>query len=850
MPNPISTAPTPTLASGQGSLEATSFTFTAGASTESSIIVVDREPVKIVSFGVTGAGVITVLQVAGVADSELSEPYVPNWEPLELTADRNEVVLFRSGRYKLQSEGLSANATAFWWPFSMTHEWHDDVAEALRYLCSCVAPKEVTLVSGPGIMIQNLGGGSWRVTNTGVVGVLDSTTVDHTITNGVLNSHVKISEDPENELFARDDGLYASISDPNAPCRLGDLVQPTEDPARLLRFLVLDSRDNCMRWVPARALANYLCVFDCEEGPPPPTNCCALAFSHTLQSGGAVGVGDTRTLTITATGSSALACRAFTNALDIASLQADSNGWRYTGSSFTGANPFTGVDFNASAITTWTLVLEFTAIACSPSGRSINLTATGNCRNSQGQPIVGSDVAYPLAVTLPAVTLNCAEPPPPGSCCNLQIAGTASIPTGPVAVGTTATVQITSTAASALNCHGRLFITALEPLIPTGWVIDSVASTASGQDIRTGINHNTAGLGAITNTIVLRAVACQTGGARSLTVTGACFNSFGSQINDTFVTETFNFTFPTVNSNCSGGGPNPECGIVLSHTETPPPPPVVVGSTYTISFTYAGSNAFENRAKSTATGWPIGAPTGWVPESYSIVGLPPGVDPVVTPVDFYSLGITSFTINFVYRAATVSATTSLITHSIGAFCVNSAGQTIDGSYKQYNMQATLPVIGTGGVGPAPDCCGLNLDIATLGAVVQKCETLTVQIVATANASTAQCAARTEPFSTAILGSAPLGFTLVSTQTLLPNNSPAPFNAQDGVDFRAAGVTGWKLNMVLRATACRPQGEPLDFTVNVAGGCVNSKGAYIAPPANSPLMAIVLPAYENCAGVCP
>lgn len=860
MSNPISKAPTPTLASGVSEVEMGSSTFTANSDL-SPIIVVDREPVKIVSFNITGNTALVVNHIATIGSTEIMEPYRPNGEEVTLNANRNEVILHRSGRYRLEARNIQTQVTAFWWQFSMTHEWYDEIAEALRFLCSCVSPQDVQLVAGPGIAIENLGGGSWRISNTGIINASNSTTVEHQVTNGVLNSHVKISEDPNNELFARDDGLYATVNVSNVPCALGQAIQPTAIPVRNLRFVVLDN-NNCLRWVSPRALANYVCDYDCEgEPPPPPSNCCNLVFNHTVSFPTLVEVGSTATITITATGSNAAICRAVTNSVNISSALGNLNGWQLDNTSFTGANPFTLVDFNTSNITTWSLTLRFIATECNSNGRVISLTPTGFCRNAQGQLIPNSQITYPISVTLPAITDKCGEPPPPPpSCCGLSISSSTIIPPGPLAVGDTITIQITSIASTFASCHGRLFVNNLADLVGSGWVIDSVTSSPPGQSIQTGVNHNAAGSNTIVNTIVLRATECVSASTRTLTVSGACFNEFSNQITNTFVQETFTYNLPQVNANCSGG-PGPECGISFSGIITYPNPPVTVGSTLTVQITVNGSNNPNNKTVSLPLGIPFPIGSGWSFPSITISGLPPSFDPITQPVDFAAAGVTSFTVTYTYTATALTQGNpgvGIITPS--ALCRNALGQDIDGSFRSAEYQVVWPQIVAGGGGgpPTPNCCGLSIDQSPLqnltrppSEVVHKCDEFAYSITATTTTNTAQCHAVTQAFNPFYVPPPFVNkyqvYNVVATRA---DGSPLPpgVNPANGVDFFAAGITDWKVTIFIRILQCFS--EPMDHILTIRGACVNQQGIPIGDVQEFITDIIVPMAQAGCSEPCP
>jgi hypothetical protein len=845
MANEISKTPTPSLASGQSEVLMGSHVFSA-LNLTSPIIVVDREPVKVVVFGLTGDATVTVHQVFGVNDDLVSEEYRPYPQGLVFSSDRNEIILQRSGRYRLVGAEITQEVRAFWWNFSMTHEWTDIIEEALRYLCACVRPNDVELVAGNGILVENLGGGTWRVTNTAIHTAVDTATVDHQIVSGVLSSHVKLSEDPGNEMFARDDGLYATISDPNAPCNLGNLVQPFNGRVRNARFLVLDNQ-GCIRWVRARSLANYICDFECEEEPPP-SSCCALTFTHSVQTIESVGVGTTVQITLTATGSNSAACRAFTNSLAFSPLIGQSvNGWRYDGVSFSGANPFTNVDFNTANITSWSAVFTFVATECNSNGRNISFTATGNCRNSLGQIISGSEVTYPVSVTLPPITENCGGVEPPPSCCGLGISISYTPLSGPVAVGAYFDVTVLSVSSPSSNCHGRLFPNDLLALTPAGWVVDSVTSTPTGQDIRTGVNHSIAGTSFITNVIRLRAVECVPAASPPFTVSGACFNSFGNQLVDTFVSETAIISFPQVNANCEGGPPPGSCSSSYSHSISSISSPVSVGDTFYLDVTLTGTNAAAARTKNFALNQPASIPSGWTLQSINVIGLPPAYDPVNSEVDFHLANVTSFTVRYTFVASALNSggTSNFV---VSARCVDSSGNTLPGTIINYPINIQFPAVTNTGTGPTPTCCGLSLDVESVIPVGGKCEIAEVVFVVTSNSPTPSCAARTEPFAPTVGG--PNVFTIISTETLLLDNSPAPFDARNGVDFRTRGVSGWKLRVRARAINCVGEPEPSDMAISFSGGCVNEAGNYIGgSPSSYSAIAIIGSPITNCTAIC-
>jgi hypothetical protein len=833
MANPISKSPTPTLASGQSTVLLSSAAFSPTVQDSSPVIVVDREPVKIAAFGLTGDSRLTVLQVADVGSSEISEEYRPNGEEIALTSERNEVVLHRSGRYRLAASDIEGPVKAFWWPFSMTHEWYDEIAEALRFLCTCVSPQDVQIVAGPGITIQNLGSGSWRVSNAGLFGVFESPTVAHEITDGVLNSHVKLSEDPGNELFARDDGLYAAISDPNAPCNLGALVQPASAPVSQLKFVVLDS-NNCLRWVRARSFANYMCEFDCEETPPP-SNCCNLQFTHSVIGSGPYGLGDTITLRITATGSNLAACRAFTNGVSVANILGTVNGWRFLDSVFSGVNPFTNTDFFTSNVTSWTLDLIFSAEACNPSGRVLSMTLDGNCRNAFGQTIEGSGVVYPINVTLPAITEDCAVvlPPPPGGCCGLNIAVTTSFPAAPVSVGQTATIEVVSVARADSACHGRLFVVdtaALNALVAgTGWVVDSLSSTAPGQTLSTGINHNAAGLTSITSTINLKANSCDPGATRTLTVQGACFNSFVNQLPDSFVDGSAPVVFPAVTLNCDGEPPPPaDCGINVQFVLTPPTAPVIVGSTFTLAVTVFGSNNVNNRTRTFPLGSPA-VPAGWAISS--VTDTVPVLDTTATEIDFFVNNITQFTTTYTFLATALTESSVSVDWLVRALCVNNLGVPIANSTREFPTNLTFPAV-TGVVGN-PNCCNFQSTQATpqysafpipVGGQVTLVGTIT------SNTPTQACRLRLDPIPAPVFNIAGR-FTLQSVSFARGDGSPLPPGVNPGVggvDFWTANINSLRVTVIMQASSCNPEPpELIDVDLTVTGGCVDASGQYIS-----------------------
>jgi uncharacterized repeat protein (TIGR01451 family) len=232
-------------------------------------IAVDREPVKIIAFGLDTDEFIEVLHLVGESSGDNFEAYKPLDGSLRLTSDKNELVLGKSGRYRLRFEGTHGNMHCFWWQFSMTHEWANEVlAEGLRKLCECLQPPPFGLVAGPGIQVNQLNGVTWRITNAGIINASDSTTIDHTVADPsppsvvrYLLSAVKISGYEGNLVEARPDGLYVNLSSELTACGLGANIQQTRDPLPL-RLVALDP-DNCLTYVDMDAVAQYICTADC-----------------------------------------------------------------------------------------------------------------------------------------------------------------------------------------------------------------------------------------------------------------------------------------------------------------------------------------------------------------------------------------------------------------------------------------------------------------------------------------------------------------------------------------------------------------------------------------------------------
>jgi uncharacterized repeat protein (TIGR01451 family) len=269
MANQKSTHPTPTIYAAGAEKQSFAMAFSpSSTSAFSNNIVVDREPVKVIAFGLRENEYIEVMHLIGDNSGSNFEAYKPYDGALRLTADQNELVLGKAGRYRLRFEGVHGAMHCFWWQFSMTHEWANEVlAEGLRQLCECLQPPPFEIVDGPGIQSQQLNPVTWKITNTGIINASDSTTIDHTVYNMLpsvrwLMSNVKISGYEGNLLEVRPDGLYVNLSSQLTVCGIGSGIRPSTDPLPL-RFVALD-QNNCLVSVTTNAIVTYLCSAECE----------------------------------------------------------------------------------------------------------------------------------------------------------------------------------------------------------------------------------------------------------------------------------------------------------------------------------------------------------------------------------------------------------------------------------------------------------------------------------------------------------------------------------------------------------------------------------------------------------
>lgn len=232
-------------------------------------ITVDREPVKIVAFGLAGDDYIEVMQLVGDNSGDLFEAYKPFDGAVALTSERNELVLSKSGRYRLRFDGTHGSMHCFWWQFSMTHEWANEVlSEGLRRLCECLQPPPFEIIPGPGIDADEINPVVWRVANSGIINASSSTTIEHTVYDPAppsvvrwLLSNARVSPYDGNLLEIRPDGLYVNLSSQLTACGFGANIRPSTEPLPL-RLLALDSTD-CIVSVPAEDVARYICAADC-----------------------------------------------------------------------------------------------------------------------------------------------------------------------------------------------------------------------------------------------------------------------------------------------------------------------------------------------------------------------------------------------------------------------------------------------------------------------------------------------------------------------------------------------------------------------------------------------------------
>lgn len=267
MANKKTTHPTPTVWAAGNERQPFSMVFSPASTSQfSQNINVDREPVKVVAFGLRQDEFIEILHLAGEMSGSAFEAYKPFDGALVITSEQNEVTLARSGRYRLRFQGTHGQMYCFWWQFSMTHEWMNEVlANGLRQLCECLQPPPFEIVAGTGIQVTQLSPILWHIANTFAVDVADTTTIDHTVTTvaglRVLSSNVLVSPYAGNLIQVRPDGLYVNLSSQLTPCGFGALIQPSPDrmPLRLLAL----NEFNCITSIPAEDVARYLCNVDC-----------------------------------------------------------------------------------------------------------------------------------------------------------------------------------------------------------------------------------------------------------------------------------------------------------------------------------------------------------------------------------------------------------------------------------------------------------------------------------------------------------------------------------------------------------------------------------------------------------
>lgn len=267
MANKKSTHPIPTPWAAGRERQPFSMAFSpTSTSFMSANINVDREPVKVVAFGLRENEYIEVLQLVGELSGDNFEAYKPFDGELTLTQDQNEIVLHKSGRYRLRFVGSHGFMHCFWWQFSMTHEWANEVlSNGLRRLCECLRPPPFEIVAGRGIEVRQLNDITWHIANTFAIDVADTTTIDHTVTEiagiRILSSDVLVSPYEGNLIQVRPDGLYVNLSSLLDPCNFGSTIQPSPDrfPLRLLAL----NEFNCIVSIPASDIARYLCNVDC-----------------------------------------------------------------------------------------------------------------------------------------------------------------------------------------------------------------------------------------------------------------------------------------------------------------------------------------------------------------------------------------------------------------------------------------------------------------------------------------------------------------------------------------------------------------------------------------------------------
>lgn len=664
----------------------------------SAVIQVDREPVKVIAFGLTGNDEVSVMQVAGDISDLSVEQYLPYGAGLALTADRNEIILHRSGRYLLQTTGVVQQVKAFWWPFSMTHEWGDNLEQALAALCECVTIQEPTVVAGPGILVELIAEDTWRITNTGIISATDTLSVNHTVEGGVLLSEVRLSDDEGNNLQVRNDGLYANHNDTNALCALGALVAPAIPPIDFsrLRFLVLDTA-GCMRWVSPRGAANWLCEYECEgpilpPPPPPPSGCCALTFTHQLIAPATPAVGDTAVVRITATGGSLERCRAFTYALNAAVFLGFRDGWSWQ-RIITGNPPATNdVDFFLSGpITTWTADIEFVASACAPTGRTLSFTIGGECRATGGTTIPGSLVSYPINVTLPRIVEGCGDPLPPPSLCSLAVTASVNPVTLPFSVGAELQVDITLFGSGSLNAppgqsYAALFINTLDEIVGNGWEIVRSESTPPGLDIRTGLSLSGLPSGSVTQRVFLRATSCVAAQTRTLNLAGACFST--AQLPNTYEEFSLPIGLPAVTANCSTVLAPLTCGFSATAAfDQPLGEQVAVGGVAVVRYVLlggVGSGAYFVLNPST-----FQAPAGW-----SVTGVEASAilaDLENEAFDFSLTDQSRLDILVFYTAATITQARTPLVQGFSGYCF-AVGASETGALLVANPSLTFPQV--------------------------------------------------------------------------------------------------------------------------------------------------------------
>lgn len=212
---------------------------------------VDREPIRLQAFGLTGTQYVEVEQITDAGGSQQYAPFAPLVGPVRLETDRTSVVLEWNGNYRLHLVGVGAlgTVTVVGFKFSMTHEWmYSSIADGLRAInlqleACCNTDTQVSTdpcneielrpngIFAPEVHLENgtytvvTGSGTcadpWHInvvgTPTGSANplvVLDTVTVNltlvSTLLNDTLSADVNISSRVRNRLFIDTDGLYAA----------------------------------------------------------------------------------------------------------------------------------------------------------------------------------------------------------------------------------------------------------------------------------------------------------------------------------------------------------------------------------------------------------------------------------------------------------------------------------------------------------------------------------------------------------------------------------------------------------------------------------------------------------------